>query len=447
VLAWALILTLSGLVIGWEPAVALIPVVGSASVLLIGSAAIRGAVMIFGGLAVLQSSASLTTMKLAYLAAVGIGTTVALVRLGHLRYTPPSPHYHRLVYWSLLLGCYVLVTFCVSVVRGADFVAALRDATPYLLFALAPIIAFDLSLSVPPRVLRTMLLSAGLIATVGFAVEWLGLRGFADLSLNRVAFPSFLMAGALFSYAASASLHGPRRRFAWLLIAGAVLSLLLVAGSRTSLVFLLAPLAMVVGMKRSGSRHITRLILFGLGTAAAVGLLLPGLMWLVGADVGRATERLGSVTHLLTNPMADQSFVERVAQTILARDVFLGSPLLGGGLGHSFSWTTFSGEQQEAFNIDSPLSVPAKFGIVGLFLLSMIGWHLLAEVRRQLRRRGVLTNGALLGYLALAGGYLLVLSPFEDKGFSFGLILLIALALPAANSQRPPAVIASARGS
>ena len=428
-------LTLSGLVIGWKPAVALIPAVGSASVLLLGSTAIRGAVVIFGGLAVLQSSAGLNATKLAYLAAVSISATAALVRLGHLRYASPSPRYHRLVFWSLLFGCYVLVTFCVSVARGADLVSALRDATPYLLFALVPIFAFDLSLSIPPRVLRTMLLFAGLLATVGFAVEWLGRRGLADLSLNRVAFPSFLMAGALFSYAASASLQGPGRRSAWLLIAGAVLSLLLLTGTRTSLVFLLAPLAIVVGEKRNGSRRVTRLILFGLGTAVAVGLLLPGLMWLVGADVGRSMERLRSVTQVLANPMADPSFLERAAQTIVAKDVFLGSPLLGGGLGHSFAWTGLTGEEQQAFNIDSPLSVPAKFGIIGLFLLSMIAWHLLAEVRRQVRRHAGLPHAALLGYLTLAGAWLLILSPFEDKGFSFGLTLLIALALPAATSK------------
>lgn len=437
---WPLVLTISGLVIWWKPAAALILAVGSASVLLIPSAAIRGAVLIFGGLAVLQSGAGLSATKLAYLAAVSIGTAVALVRLGHLRYAAPSPRYERLVFWSLLFGGYVVVTVCVSLVRGADLVAAIRDATPYLLFALAPIFAFDLSLSVPPRVLRTMLLSAGFLAAVGFAVEWLGRRGLADFSLNRIAFPSFLMAGALFSYAASASLQGPGRRLAWLLIAGAVLSLMLVTGTRTSLVFLVAPLAIIVVAKRSGSRRITRLVSFGLGTAAAVGLLLPSLMWLVGADVGRSLERFASVTQVLANPMADPSFVERAAVTIMARDVFLGSPLLGGGLGHSFAWTTFAGEERDGFNIDSPLSVPAKFGIVGVFLLSMIAWHLLAEVRRQVGQHRGLPHAALLGYLALGGAWLLFLSPFEDKGFSFGLTLLVALALPAATSTSPPAV-------
>jgi hypothetical protein len=254
--------------------------------------------------------------------------------------------------------------------RGADLGAALRDATPYLLFALVPVFAFDLSQSVSPGVLRTMLLLAGVLATVGFAVEWLGRRGLAEFSLSRVAFPSFLMAGALFSYAASASLGSPGQRLSWLLIAGAVLSLLLMTGTRTSLVFLLAPLAIVVSAKRGGSRRITRLFLYGLGTAAAVGLLLPGLMWLVGTHSGRSLERLRSITQVVANPMADPSFVERAAVTIMAKDVFLASPLVGGGLGHSYEWTTSTGEEREGFNIDSPLSVPAKFGIVGLFLLA-----------------------------------------------------------------------------
>jgi hypothetical protein len=138
--------------------------------------------------------------------------------------------------------------------------------------------------------------------------------------------------------------------------------------------------------------------------------------------------------------MADPSFAERAAVTIVARDVFLGSPLVGGGLGQAFAWTTFAGEEQEAFNIDSPLSVLAKFGVAGLFLLGMIAWHLVAEVRQKVGQYSSLPHGALLGYLALAGAWLLLLSPFEDKGFSFGLTLLVALALPAATSKSRPAV-------
>jgi hypothetical protein len=124
----------------------------------------------------------------------------------------------------------------------------------------------------------------------------------------------------------------------------------------------------------------------------------------------------------------------------MARDVLIARPLAGGGLGHAYEWTTYAGEEREGFNIDSPLSVAAKFGGIGLFLLAMIAWHLLTEVRRQMRQHGSVPHGALLGYLAVAGAWLLILSPFEDKGFSFGLALLLALAFPAVTSTSPPAV-------
>ena len=85
-----------------------------------------------------------------------------------------------------------------------------------------------------------------------------------------------------------------------------------------------------------------------------------------------------------------------------------------------------------SFQVDTSLSVLAKFGIVGTTLILALAIAFVLFLRNAARGSGItVAQTALMGYAAMA----LLISPFavplEDKGFSFGLLFLLALSLPA----------------
>jgi hypothetical protein len=83
-----------------------------------------------------------------------------------------------------------------------------------------------------------------------------------------------------------------------------------------------------------------------------------------------------------------------------------------------------------SFSIDTALSIPAKFGIAGIAAVSiwLVGY---LSVLRNLARTPqiIVIRGALIGLLVGAVLWSPLGSPFEDKGFSYGLLLLLSLGL------------------
>jgi O-antigen ligase len=147
-------------------------------------------------------------------------------------------------------------------------------------------------------------------------------------------------------------------------------------------------------------------------------------------------DRLGSLPELLDNPTSDASFTERLAQYEAAWRLFLSSPIVGVGAGHSIDWVDVSGYPRSGFTADTPLVMPAKFGVLGvLVFLGFAGAYsatVWTALRRD-RRSGVTLTLLGFGALVIVGlplGFLI-----EDKGAGLAIILLLALAF----SERPPA--------
>jgi hypothetical protein len=121
---------------------------------------------------------------------------------------------------------------------------------------------------------------------------------------------------------------------------------------------------------------------------------------------------------------------ERIAQYEVAWSLYVSSPALGVGLGHPIVWTRVDGSVASDFTADTPLILLAKLGTAGLIWLVVL---VVVWVRfvRMLHH----VAGPTLPGLALAGwGAILVTLAWtgftvEDKGFSFALMLLLALAL------------------
>lgn len=81
--------------------------------------------------------------------------------------------------------------------------------------------------------------------------------------------------------------------------------------------------------------------------------------------------------------------------------------------------------------MDTPLTFFSKFGIAGLVVLLFVAMRFWKFVRGLTRRlpNPLVSNLALVGYLGVVVASAALAPPFEDKGLSLGLILLLAIAL------------------
>jgi hypothetical protein len=82
------------------------------------------------------------------------------------------------------------------------------------------------------------------------------------------------------------------------------------------------------------------------------------------------------------------------------------------------------------------VTFPAKFGLLGLAaVLLLVGkyWSFTRILAR--RREPTVAQLALVGYLAVVASSAILNNPLEDKGLSFGLILVLALVLGEAKAE------------
>jgi hypothetical protein len=421
--------------------VALMARCSSVRPLLVSSAPFRTAFVVFGGLAVLQSSPELSAVKLVYLVGVGIAFVAALLNLRYLESTRAYCLLRPLLGLSSLFALLVGLSLGVSLAHGASATAWFRDAAPYLLFASVPVFALDLESSVPRRLCLTMFVIAGVLASLSYAVEWLNRRELAELPLSRIVLPSGSLRSALYVYALSGALLGGRRRTEWMALGAFILSLTWITGNRADGFLLLLVLPVVGAFAVKGPAHpadaALRAALIG-GAAFVLTLVLAqSLATVSDLDTSALADRYRTMTGVPASWEADGSYVERQDETDLAWRTFLSEPVLGAGPGHAFEWSTAKGVQKASFNIDTALSFPAKFGIAGVVLLLAVVLAFALSARDAGRGAGLsIPQVALFGYAVLAILSLPFSSPLEDKGFSFGLLFLLALGLPEEGETR-----------
>lgn len=407
--------------------------------------AVRVAFVLFGAMLVLQSSDVLDVTKVAYL----VGGALCLIgALWALWYRRASSVVGLALPWlaaSAALGALVVVSFAVARANGTPTIDWLRDVAAYALFASVPVFALDAQGALPRQVMIAMLVAIGLLGGLSWSVEWLDRRNIIDLPIARLLFPSAHVPAMLYIFAAASALAAGRRRTMWTLLAGVTLALFLITGTRSSFLLLTAPLGMgiLLGWARSRSSAVI-LASHSLIAASLVVLFQLAVTLPVGqppgpdpsstdpastSAPGALGERFGSIPDLVERPGSDPSIRERVEQYRSAWSLFASSPLIGVGPGHSIEWTNVSGQLEGGFVADTPLVMPAKFGIVGLAVFVAVGAAYWRIVRAAIsRRRSSAVTLALAGY----GIWVVVTLPLgffvEDKGASLGLILLFGLA-------------------
>jgi hypothetical protein len=406
----------------------------------------------------LQSSPTLDATKVAYL----LGTVACLIgAVAAVWGARGTPEVRQGIPWiasSAVLAVLLGVSFLVARANGTSITAWIRDVAAYALFGAVPFFALDGQASASRKVLTGMLMVAGILGGVSWAVEWLGRRDILELPIARLVFPSPALPGMLYLFAMAGALTATRRRGAWVVLAGLILGLFLLTGTRSALLFLIGPLAMAT---LAGWARIRSSLTYLAGHAAVAvavvvvfqgALTLPTVLGpgLPSGEPGSSMlptptapnvlgDRFGSLPGVLGNPASDASFRERFAQYEAAWELFVSSPILGVGPGHSIDWIDVSGYPRTGFTADTPLVVPAKFGVLGIlvFLGAALAYGLnVRTALKQDRRSGISLTLVGYGVLAVVGlplGFL-----FEDKGASLALILLLALAFAESASHPPP---------
>lgn len=405
--------------------------------------AARPLAVLVGALLALQSSQALDLAKLAFLAVAMVALCGSVLAAWRMRDSSLVAAARPWLLASVTIWAIVGLSLPVALANGTAAGSWLRDAASYVLVAAAPWLALDLGSSVSPRVATLATTIAGSLATLSFTITWVQRRNMVDLPLDRVVFPSFALATAFLALPVASSIWGRRERFAWAAAAATVVALLLATGTRTVLALTAIPIVLLLDAIRVRGRGIVRTALVPIAAPLLVVTLFvtPGVIASLGeppAGPGAGAVpsptpddpgRFGTLTEVASG--SDISMRLRWAQTQSAWNVFISSPLVGRGLGVPIPWTDYDGTTVAAFTADTPVTILAKFGLLGIVMWVALGWATVMTLRR-LRRLGPAGWVARSALLGLATG-LVALSPFgaqlEDKGTGLALILLLGLAL------------------
>lgn len=404
---------------------ALLPVAALGGLLLLVDHRARILFLVFGGLLTLQSSSTLGSLKLVYLAGICVSFAGATFRL-----STTEERFNRrlaapLLRVSVAMIVLIVISFFVAQAQGTHHKDWLRDVAPYVLFAFAPIFALDAS-AMSRRALKRLLVIAGMVATAAFATHWLQARQIAQLPFSSLGLSSFYFPAALFVYAIASALHVNRRRLLWGALGIAVFTLLIATGTRTTLILALAPIAAVMSARRyAGSRFIR------LAIAGPIALVLMaggayGVILATHASTTIITKRISILKH--TGTSSDASYLDRQAQTHAAAKIFDANPVFGAGPGKYFKWIQTDGKRFSTLVLDSPVDFPAKFGLMGLAVIGFLVLNYASFVRASFRFNHPRPETlALAGYAVVAVAGSVLATPLEDKGLTLGLILLLAL--------------------
>jgi len=381
----------------------------------------------FGGVTVFHSSEDLSVLKAIYvvlLVLVLAGAWSAVSHATRAGLVPTRVARSIAAATALLLGV-VALSAPVALMNGHPFDLWFRDASPYVLLSMVPLLAVDASLSTSKRFLTWVFIAAGLVATASFAVFVLFRRG-TDVSIENLALSSFFLSSALFAFAWGQALAARRRSLlGWGLVAGIVFGTLLVTGTRSVLLLLFVPLTIWLIVR---GRGFGRLVKAAIVATFAVVLGFLFVQEQAGITLATLGERLQMVESGLLAPEQDQSVTERLRESEESWWLFKEAPLVGVGPGHLFQSYRVGGVST-SFTVDSSLSVLAKFGALGATaLIGFFGvlWHVVTRSGPS-RLYG---RAQLAAYATVTLLYFAVGNPFEDKGFAIGLVFLVAFALP-----------------
>jgi hypothetical protein len=444
-----------------------------ASVAGLWNGASRAGLVVFGGLLALQSSDQLSPIKILYLVVASVAVVGSVASVWMHRNDRSISVAFPWILMSIILLALVAVSLPVAIAHGTPLSSWVRDASAYGLIAASPWLALDLGRTTGRQSILVVLLVAGGLGVAAFVVDWVRRRGLGDLPIDRLALSSFALAAATYCVACGLSVARPRR-WPWIVLATLILVALLLTGTRSSVVLLGAPVALLLAAIRSDRAHVASIGVTTVVQVVAVAAVLvmslrqnlvpgpiaatpsssPGILSSApptsasfaastasptlavlptASPAGASPEpdilakRFGTVADLLSG--RDASFRERIEQTLIAWDAFASSPIVGVGLGYDFARPNTDGEPQHQFTLDTPILALAKFGILALLLLVTVAAAFWATIRYFVRKeRWSWITQSIIAYAVLLVVMLPLGWPPEDKGMGLALILLLGAA-------------------
>jgi O-antigen ligase len=427
----ALVAATIGAAVATKPVAAVLPAALLGAILLLVDARARLLFLVFGGLLTLQSSDSLGPIKLAYLAGVVVSCAGAVFAL-----SKSTDWFRRglampLLRGSIAISALISISLFVALNHDVGRTDWLRDAAPYALFALAPVFALDAQWAFSRTALVRVLVCAGALGTISFSTYWLEQRNIANLPFSSFALSSFFVPAALVAYAMGAALHSNRGRVRWLSLAALAFTLLVVTGTRSTLLLALIPIVVAIGARRYLSARFLRLVVIAPLVLLFITAAAYSVIEVTDASTSVISERVSILKESGTSE--DASYRDRQAQADVALDVFSSDPVFGAGPGTYFEWTVSNGGKRSAFLLDTPMVFPAKFGIVGLGVIAFLALSYGSFLRLVFRLNHPSPETlALTAYAVVGIAVCFLTNPLEDKGWVLGLLLLLALVLKGA---------------
>ncbi|GAA2874048.1 hypothetical protein GCM10010472_34190 [Pseudonocardia halophobica] len=380
----------------------------------------RLVIAVAGALVVFQSTLSL--LKYAYLGLAVLCFALSLRGVcdasGALR-----REYRPFILASFALAAYLAFSYLVARANGASFELWFRDALPYFLLTVLPVIGIAAGERITRRWNDVWMVLLGIVVSVGVTSEWLARREVSALPFGRFVLSSAVIVALCFAYAVTmAGLPRRRGRVGWAVVATIILVVMLLSGTRTNIV-LLAALVGVVGLAKPSAVSPRRMASLVLCILLAFVTVAPLVAHVVVSDPTFFSDRIQSAEAVLTGEAAsDGSFGERQQAYEWTAEAFADHPILGTGPGH-----LYPAPEKLTFNLDAPGIVPAKFGLVGMFFIAAFLLAAVVAVRRiRVEYGGFPTYTAARGWMCV----LVALIPFgpwlEDKGFAIALAILFA---------------------
>lgn len=379
-----------------------------------------------GVLFVFQSTDGISAPKVGFFLLVALITVVATVRsLKHLR-QPWARHLKLPLLGSALLGFLTAVASVVGLSHGASGAFVLRDGITYLLIACAVPIAIDAGERTSIQFSKTVVVLVTAVAGFSFMVAFLSARGVSNIAITRLGLPTVMALSVGVSMSMVLALSGRRTQWRWLAFAAILVSFVLATGSRGGLV-LLAASAGVVGLALTGRVRIYKLVLGAAGVVAAIVALLFFAASTVTSSAFLQTRIQASLNVLNNGSSQDASGSIRRLAAVYAKEAFAETPLLGSGFGHVYPNPSPEGGTV-LFQIDTPFVLLAKFGYLGVILLTAaLIIALFPAFRRWGDPRLRIAQSTALGASFVWIAQLYFGAPTEDKGFSLAVLLALTL--------------------
>lgn len=405
------------------------------------NARIRLVVLIVGAISVFHS-VTITPAKLGYLGVCAISAAIALGNLSQARRQPWARPLRQIFRASILLSFVLSITYLTrdSSTGSLDWI---RDALPYYLLALAPLIALDIGQHVPAAWIKSFVVVVAVESALASGLSYAQLRNSSALTLSSVLLATSVPASLGFCYAL-VRLANAERRGPWILAVVAIPIATLVGGSRTTAVLLVFAVVGVCGSV--DKRRIPPLRMASIAIPALTVLVI-FLPLVAGAITGNSTyfrNRVEAATSVIHGGAAnDPSYIVRANSYRAAAAEIVAHPVLGTSPGYRYDYSSITdasdGQEVTTFTLDTPLATVAKLGGLGAVVLVLYLLTIANGIRGITKRKGHSDfRTACRGFAFVFIAEIPFGSFLEDKGMFFTLLLILAVCTAEAREDTSP---------